>query len=111
MKLALNDIPKSVRGEECSTERRSNKSGYNGLKPDERNKLRDLRSIFMPKYSKNEPEKKSARNQSTSKILSKTSSASLKLSRKSSNKKSFKKLNKDASPLKEDSKQATIINE
>jgi hypothetical protein len=103
MKLALHEVQKSARGEGPSTGRKSNKSGKDTLKSDERSKLRDLRSIFYKQSScKNGSENKtSARNRSSSKILSKNSSTSLKNSRRSSHKRSSKILKKDVSPIRD----------
>lgn len=102
MKLALHEVQKSARGEGPSTGRKSNKSGKDTLKSDERSKLRDLRSIFYKQSScKNGSEKTSARNRSSSKILSKNSSTSLKNSRRSSHKRSSKILKKDVSPIRD----------
>lgn len=113
MKLALHEVQKSARGEGSSTGRKSNKSGRDNLKPDEANKLRDLRSIFYKQtnLNKNGSEKTSARNKSSSKMLSKDSSASLKNSRRSSHKKSMRSLKKELSPKKEDSRMATFLDD
>lgn len=113
MKLALHEVQKSARGEGPSTGRKSNKKVKDGLKSDERSKLRDLRSIFYKQTNLNvtASEKSSARNRSSSKILSKNSSASLKVSRRASHKKSMRTLKKDVSPLKEDSRQAAFVDE
>lgn len=112
MKLALHEVQKSARGEGSSTGRKSNKSGKDVLKPDELTKLRDLRSIFYKQSTmKNGSEKTSARNRSSSKMLSKNSSTSLKNSRRSSHKKSMRTLKKEKSPLKEDSRQATFVDD
>jgi hypothetical protein len=113
MKLALHEVQKSARGEGPSTGRKSTKNGKDGLKSDERSKLRDLRSIFYKQTNLNvtASEKSSARNRSSSKILSKNSSASLKVSRRGSHKKSMRTLKKDVSPMKEDSRQAAFVEE
>jgi dual specificity tyrosine-phosphorylation-regulated kinase 2/3/4 len=102
IKLALHEVQKSARGDGSSTGRKSNKSGKDTLKSDERSKLRDLRSIFYKKSScKNGSEKTSARNRSSSKILSKNSSSLLKNSIRSSHKRSSKMLKKDVSPMRD----------
>ena len=94
MLLALQEVQKSARGEGSSTGRKSIKKGLDTLKSDERSKLRDLRSIFYKQtnLNKNASEKSSARNRSSSKMLSKNSSTSLKNSRRSSNKKSMRSI-------------------
>lgn len=81
-------MQKSARGEECSTDRRSNRNGFESLTKEETSKIRDLRSIFYKQTNLNKTtsEKTSARNRSSAKMLSKTSSKSSKNSRRSSNK-------------------------
>jgi hypothetical protein len=113
MKLALHEVQKSTRGEGSSTGRKSNRSGKDTLRSEERNKLRDLRSIFYKQTNlgNTESEKTSARNKSGSKMISKDSTTSLKHARRSSHKKSIRSIKKDVSPMKEDSRQTTFVDE
>ena len=94
MLFALKEVQKSARAEGSSTGRKSNKSGFEGLSSEERSKLRDLRSIFYKQtnLNKTSSEKTSARNRSSSKMLSKNSSTSFKNSRRSLNKKSMRSI-------------------
>lgn len=97
-KLSLKDVQKYARNEGPSTGRKSTKSGKDTLNTEEMAKLRDLRSIFYKQNALAKNSDKSARNKSSTKKLSKTSSASFKNSRRSSTKRSSKILKKDVSP-------------
>lgn len=97
-KLGLKDVQKYARNEGPSTGRKSTKSGKDTLNTEEMAKLRDLRSIFYKQTAITNTSEKSARNKSSTKKLSKTSSASFKNSRRSSNKRSSKNLKKEVSP-------------
>lgn len=90
-KLSLKDVQKYARKEGPSTGRKSTKSGKDTLNTEEINKLRDLRNVFYKNNALNiGKDLGSARNKSSTKKLSKTSSASLKNSRRSSHKRSSK---------------------
>lgn len=107
MKMALQEVQKSAREEGSSTGRNFTKNGV-----DEYTKLRDLRSIFYKQASllNNCSEKTSARNKSSSKMLSKNSSKSLKASRMNSSK-NMAMAKKNSSPGKDDLKKIGYIEE
>lgn len=106
----MKDAQKFARNEGPSTGRKNTKSGKDTLNTEEINKLRDLRNVFYKNNALNTgTDVGSARNKSSTKKLSKTSSASLKNPRRNSNKRSSKNLKKEVSPKTDNSKNLTFI--